>query len=115
VLDDPLYYENGRGGVAVSLDAGEFVIVKTGRKLLLTQVPLWEESHEDLEHLLSPEQVAALEKARAAPPPTEMGGLVNTFRKRRLQQERQDGKARPKAAPRKLSDSVRVITSDLKD
>ena len=51
------YYENGRGGIAVSIDDGETVFVKTGRRLPLDE-SIWEEAEEVLE--LSDVQAAAV-------------------------------------------------------
>lgn len=96
-----LYYTNGRGGSAVSVDGGEHVVVVTGRSLLLVDTPVWEEADEE-DCTLSPEQEAAVQEAVAewesqTAEQTELSEIVLSYRKRRLL----DAKRNP-TMPRKL-------------
>lgn len=83
-----LYYTNGRGGSAVSVDGGEHVVVATGRSLLLVDTPVWEEADEE-DCTLSSEQEAAVQEAVAewesqTAEQTELSEIVLSYRKRRL-------------------------------
>ncbi len=112
-----LFYSNGRGGTAISVDGGEYVIVKTGRRLLLTETS-WEEDDEEECGPLSPEQEAAIEAARA-----EIGSLsekeagvseiVLAYRKRRLREAQFSPKAKPEKPKRVVNPAVMIEYSDL--
>ena len=99
-----LYYTNGRGGSAVSVDGGEHVVVSTGRSLLLVDTPVWEEANEE-DCVLSPKQQQAVQEAVAeweaqSEEQAELSEIVLNYRKRRLI----DAKRHP-TKPRKIDRS----------
>jgi len=80
---DILYYGNGRGGAAVSLDDGITVIVATGRTLDRTGVPMWEETDlEDIEALLTEPQKKAIQDYRNRPPLTPLQEMAERLRRK---------------------------------
>ncbi len=112
-----LYYSNGHGGVAISVDGGEYVIVRTGRRLLLSETK-WEEADEDEVGLLSPEQETAIddvERERAAMTPEQsvMSEIVLNYRRRRLREAQINPTAKPEKPKREVDPSVMVEYSDL--
>ena len=114
-----LYYDNDRGGTAISVDGGEYVIVRTGRRLLLSDTS-WEESDVDDCGPLTKIQELAIDEAQAAKaaetePETEMSEIVLAHRKRRLQLESIHPQKRSRRLIRKLSADAVVVTSDLED
>lgn len=52
--DDPIYYRNRSGAVAVSLDDGVTVLLPTNRQITRTEA--WDESDKDLHADLTPWQ-----------------------------------------------------------
>lgn len=114
-----LYYGNGRGGVAISVDGGEYVVIKTGRRLLLSATA-WEEADTEDRSALSPQQEAAIkaaEAAIAAQTETESGvsELVNAYRQRRLRKgETLAGQVIDKTK-RQVPASAMILYSDLVD
>jgi hypothetical protein len=113
-----LYYTNGRGGLAISIDGGEHVVIKTGRRLLLRDTR-WEET-DDESIPLSPEQEAAVEAALAelaalSEDQKELNDLVVKYRKRRLRHAKTHPTREPEKRHRKLPPSVMVEYASLID
>jgi hypothetical protein len=107
-----LFYRNCAGAVAISLDEGETVWTPAGRNIPL--VPAWEWTDEDgLESLLTSPQVKALDDSRKAPPLTEIEELTRVFHKRQMAVKKDFYQAPP--PPRKVRESVLVVTSDPDD
>lgn len=112
-----LYYSNGRGGTAISVDGGEYVVVKTGRRLLLTDTS-WEEDDEEECGPLSPEQESTIVAAKAqidALTEAEAGlsEIVLSYRKRRLREAEIHPTAKPEKPRRKVDSAVMIEYSDL--
>lgn len=108
-----LYYENGRGGIAVSIDDGDHVILANG-KILYTHHTVWEECAEDYEDLLSPIQKEAVERARKAwEERKDVDEVISAFRRDRLKAERrtpQKGKPEKKI---QVPEGALVVMSEL--
>ena len=114
-----LYYTNGRGGAAISLDGGEHVILKNGRKLLQEDT-IWVESDVDEAGPLSEiqEQAISDERARRAAlseDASQLDDIVSAYRKRRLREGVRNPTQQPKKPNRKLRDSVMVEYSSFDD
>jgi len=112
-----LYYDNGRGGTAISVDGGEYVVVRTGRRLLLSETS-WEESDEEDCGPLTAEQESAIASAEAkiaemGEAEGELSEIVLNYRQRRLHQERISPRAKPEKPRREVSPAVMVEYSDL--
>lgn len=103
-----LYYRTDRGGIAISLDEGETVIIPSGRKMPIT--PVWKETDEDLEDSLTVMQAGALEEFREKPPMTDLEQMAWNLRKA----ERQDEKnyAQPEPDHRYVRESALVVVAE---
>lgn len=110
--DHIIFYGNGRGGGAVSLDGGVTVIVATGRRLNLADTPVWKNADpEEIEPLLSEAQGAALAAYRERPPLSPLEKMAEDLSRRSALRQRQErGPGRP-AYWGKLPDSARVVVS----
>ena len=111
-----LYYVNGHGGTAASVDGGEYVVVKTGNMVPQAGTP-WEECDEEDCGPFSSEQQALVDRACAkeASRTEEESGLndvVLAYRKRRLGVAERGPKPEPEKRERALSPSVMVEYSD---
>ena len=110
--DDIVYFENGRGGVAISWDGGENVMVVTGR-MISTHTSAWEESSDDLFDQLNDRQREALEAAKVETIPL----LKQEARDlgRRLRATDRSGVFAPREAPihPRLAESARVVMSEI--
>jgi len=100
-----LFYENGRGGVAVSVDGGEHVVISTGRTLLLADTA-WEESGEEPWDDLTEPQKAAIVEARERllsmnEAQSDLDEIVLNYRKRRLHEARRSPTRAAEKTPRR--------------
>jgi hypothetical protein len=89
--DNIIFYENGRGGAAVSLDGGVSVIVPTGRSLNLADTPVWEET--DFEHtevLLTRVQQKALQDHLDRGPLTPLEEMAENLRRESTLRKRRE-------------------------
>ena len=82
VEEDILFFSNGRGGVALSVDAGETVMIANGRTLDPRKT-VWEETGEDVEDQLSDLQQAYLRDARSVVL-SDVERLIRQHRRQRL-------------------------------
>jgi hypothetical protein len=114
-----IYYSNGQGGTAISVDEGEHVIIANGRWLLASETT-WEEEGEDDCGPLSEAQKKAIEEAQAeldamSEAEGELSDIVLAFRKRRMLAESHNPAQSPEKPKRKLNPSVMIEYSDLED
>ena len=104
--NDIVYYENGKGGVAISTDAGENLMIANG-KTMKAHGTIWQEVSEDLFDQLSDAQKAHLEEAQQTVfSETEI--LARNLRKMRLQLERVSNEK----PVRKLGEGVMVVKAE---
>lgn len=97
--------------MALSVDDGETVWTPQGRNIPLT--PAWEWTDEDgLEACLNEAQAKALERARNAPPLTDLEQMVENLRKGQAKVKKD---FRQQQVYRQVSESVLVVKSDPDD
>lgn len=109
---DIIFYENGRGGVALSVDGGQLILLANG-KILPAEDTVWEVSYEDVEAKLTPVQRDALEEARKAPPLDELGEVLAEARRDRIR-ARKNSLQTPRPIP-KVPEGALVVVSDFED
>lgn len=112
-----LYYTNGKGAVAISVDEGEHVVIPNGRVLMRAET-VWEESGEP--GPLSESQQRALQEAQdelgaMSDAESDLNDIVVAFRKRRMREEQLHPTRSPEKAHRRVSSSAMVEFSDLED
>jgi len=108
---DILFYRNKVNQVAFSLDDGDTVYTPQGRNIPITSA--WTESDEDgLEVSLTAVQKDLLDKARQAPPLSELDQLTKTFSKRMAKAKKDYVQ---KVFIKEIPESVKVVFSDIKD
>lgn len=110
------FYENGRGGVAISVDGGEHVIIANGRRLLLADTT-WEDSDENWEALTEPQR-AAVEEAKVQlaglnEAQSDLDEIVFKYRKRRLREAQRSPTRAPEKPTRELPETVMIEYSDI--
>jgi len=109
---DIFYYENPRGGVAVSVDDGEHLVIPSGR-VLLAEDTVWDEVSSDLESKLTAAQAEVLRQARedfAAMGDIDL--MVEAFRRRRLSEEQRNPVYKAPGKHRQLPESALVVMSE---
>ena len=104
--NDIVYYENGKGGVAISTDAGETLMIANG-KTMKSHGTIWQEVSEDLFDQLSDAQKEHLNDAQQTVlSETEL--LARNLRKMRLKLEKPSNEK----PIRKLGENVMVVKAD---
>lgn len=106
------YYGNGRGGTAISVDGGEYVVISNGRSLYLPDTA-WEEADEEDCSPLSEDQKAAILLAQAeldgmSEAEMERHEMVLTYRKRRIATSKKDQIRAAEKPNRVLDPSVMI-------
>ena len=109
--DDLVFFTNGRGGVAISVDGGVHLQIANG-KLMAARHTAWEVADEDedeLEDKLSPQQKLVLKMYRFRPEPTGVDAIVQTYSKGR----RRESKHLPGEQRRtKVPEGAQVVMSE---
>lgn len=84
--EDIIFYQNGKGGTAVSVNGGDTAILANGKEISLTSKTAWVEAEDDFaaEESLSEAQRSAVDKVRARPPLTQTEIMALTLRRGRL-------------------------------
>lgn len=108
-----IFYANGRGGVAVSVDEGETLVLADGR-VLPAGSTIWKEALDDeVEDRLSPVQRARVEQVRAKPPARGMEAVVEQYRADRLRVSRQFAQPDPEFP--EVPEGALVVKSEFDD
>ena len=110
---DIIFYTNGRGGVAVSVDRGDSLILANGRNIQAAET-VWEETDEDVEARLTDVQKQAVTEVRSRPELDGMDKIVYGYTRARQNIQRNDMPL-PGRKPPVLSEDAVVVVSDLED
>ena len=106
-ITDIIYYTNNRGGYALSVDQGEYLMLADGRTITVHGT-IWEECGAEAEDHLSPQQKEALREALETPQ-DEMDQITAKYRRARLEARARDAVVKP---IRTLDERALVVKAD---
>lgn len=105
-----LFYVNGRGGYAVSVDDGETLFLSSG-KTIPQAGTVWQEAlDEDVEPRLSAQQRQVVAEVRARPPARGVAAITEQYRADRIFASRHY--AQPDPEPVSVPESALVIKAE---
>lgn len=109
-----IFYQNPRGGYAVSVDGGDTVVLPSGKRIDLVGSVWTETEDEDLaEKNLSPEQRTALGEIRAKKNATGIDAIL--LRTRESKRSLRGYYAKPEAPQLVVPEGALVVKSDFED